>query len=387
MEALVESERMHSKSRSGTILGNDDLASRITVLNHLESEDVDKAWDAFYNAVVEAGRILLSTHENPDGDGLGSQVAFCEYLKAQGKECRILNCTSMPSIYTFLDPHERLEVYDPERDESWLASCDLAVVFDLGDFHRLQAVGRDLMRHKVPIAAIDHHPQTGFEETGGEPPYDHFLVDYSAPSTGTMVWQYLRKYWSEPVTTTIAEALYTALVTDTGSFRYDNTDESAHQMAIEMLKAGVQPYKVHQRVYEQRERSQVRLLGILTNNLNYSEDGRIGWCVLTQDMLAGAGATRDDIDGFSDFIRTIKGVEVAVLLTEAEESKTKVNFRSKGTLAINDVAQELGGGGHPFASGAFVPKPWKEVIRIILPMLERKVKAMDSIEEDSNSGS
>lgn len=386
-EALIESERMRRKSRSEKTLGTDDHASRTTVINHMESEDIGKAWDAFYKAVKGAGSIILSTHENPDGDGLGSQVAFCEYLKSQGKECRILNCTGVPSIYKFLDPFGWLEVYDSERDESWLASCDLAVVFDLGDFHRLQAVGRDLMRHNVAIAAIDHHPQSGFEETGGEPPYDHFLVDYSAPSTGTMVWQYLSKYWSKPITSTMAEALYTALVTDTGSFRYDNTNESAHRMAIEMLKAGVQPYKVHQRVYEQRERSQVRLLGVLTNNLNYSEDGRIGWCVLTQDMLAGAEATRDDIDGFSDFIRTIKGVEVAVLLTEVEESQTKVNFRSKGTLAINDVAQKLGGGGHPFASGAFMSKPWKEVIKIILPMLERKVKAMDSIEEDSKSGS
>ena len=351
-----------------------------------ETADMKAAWRAFDRAIQAAGRILLSTHENPDGDGVGSQLAFCEHLKALGRECRILNCTDVPTIYEFLDPHGWLEIYDPERDEAWLAACDLAVVFDQGDFRRLKAVGRDLLRHKVVLASIDHHHQSGFEELGGEPPYKYFMLDYSAPSTATLVWQYLNAYRSEPLTLTMAEALYTALITDTGSFRYDNTDERAHLMAIDLIKAGVKPYRVHRRVYEQRERSQVRLLGVLTNNLQYSGDGRIGWCALTQDMLARADATQKDVDGFSDFIRTIKGVEVAVLLTEVDGDKTKVSLRSKGTLAINDVAVKLGGGGHPFASGAFVPRPWQEVIETILPLLEEKVKTMDAVGEGSNNG-
>ena len=351
-----------------------------------ETADMKAAWRAFDRAIQAAGRILLSTHENPDGDGVGSQLAFCEHLKALGRECRILNCTDVPTIYEFLDPHGWLEIYDPERDEAWLAACGLAVVFDQGDFRRLKAVGRDLLRHKVVLASIDHHHQSGFEEPGGEPPYKYFMLDYSAPSTATLVWQYLNAYRSEPLTLTMAEALYTALITDTGSFRYDNTDERAHLMAIDLLKAGVKPYNVHRRIYEQRELSQVNLLGVLTDHLQYSRDGRIGWCALTQDMLAKADATQKDVDGFSDFIRTIKGVEVAVLLTEVDGDKTKVNLRSKGTLAINDVARKLGGGGHAFASGAFVPRPWQEVIEIILPLLEEKVKTMDTVGEGSNSG-
>ncbi|MFC1543403.1 bifunctional oligoribonuclease/PAP phosphatase NrnA, partial [Candidatus Neomarinimicrobiota bacterium] len=256
-----------------------------------------------------------------------------------------------------------------------------------GDFRRLRMVGQDLYSHNIPIASIDHHPQSGFEELGGEPPYKYFMLDYAAPSVGTLVWQYLKAYRPEPLTLTMAEALYTALITDTGSFRYDNTDEQAHLMAIDMMKAGVKPYHIHRWVYEQRERSQVRLLGVLTSNLHYSQDGRIAWCTLTRELLAKAGATRKDVDGFSDFIRTIKDVEVAVLLTEVDVDKTKVNLRSKGTLAINDVANKLGGGGHPFASGAFVHQSWQEVIGIILPLLEEKVKIMDAIGEGSTRGS
>ena len=338
------------------------------------------AWQEFDQVIQSVQRILLSTHENPDGDGLGSQLAFCEHLKSLGKDCRILNCTDSPVIYRFLDPEDRIEVYHRQEDEEWLAGCDLGIIFDLGDFRRLREVGEDLLRHNIELASIDHHPQSGFEALGGSLPYRYLMLDYSAPSTGTLVWEYFADYRSEPITLTMAEALYTALITDTGSFRYDNTSERAHQMAIEMLRVGVKPYLVHRRVYEEREQAQVRLLGAITNHLHYSEDGRISWCALTQKMLKDAGATRKDVDGFSDFLRTIKGVEVAVLLTEVDQNQTKVSFRSKGNLAINDVANEMGGGGHAFASGALVKQPWREVIARILPLLEEKLAAMDTDE-------
>ncbi|MFC1618713.1 bifunctional oligoribonuclease/PAP phosphatase NrnA [Candidatus Neomarinimicrobiota bacterium] len=353
---------------------------------HIEPPEITAAWKSLHEALQKAQRILLSTHENPDGDGIGSQLAFCEHLKSIGKECRILNCSELPSIYEFLDRQDWIELYDHDKDESWLSQCDLAIVFDLGDFHRLRAVGEDLLHHKVTLASIDHHPQSGFEELGGKLPYQYLLLDYSAPSTGTLVWEYFSDYRKESLSQSIAEALYTALVTDTGSFRYDNTGERAHLMAIDLIRQGVKPYEIGRRVYEQRERSQVRLLGVLTDNLHYSDDGRIAWCALTQELLTIAQATRKDIDGFSDFIRTIKGVEVAMLMTELEGGGTKVNFRSKGTIAINDIAGRLGGGGHAFASGALVEESWQEVVALVLPLLEKKTKGLDQDKEDFISG-
>jgi phosphoesterase RecJ-like protein len=355
--------------------------------NSLETIDMEAAWKEFDQVVHSAKRILLSTHENPDGDGIGSQLAYCEHLRDLGKECRILNGTDTPAIYRFLDPHDWIEVYDRQEDEEWLAGCELAIVFDLGDFRRLREVGEDLLRHNITIASIDHHPQSGFEAVGGALPYSYLMLDYSAPSTGTLVWEYLKRFRQAPLTRTMAEALYTALITDTGSFRYDNTNERAHLMAIDILKTGVKPYLVHRQVYEERERAQVRLLGAITDNLHYSEDGRISWCALTQHMLKNAGATRKDVDGFSDFLRTIKGVEVAVLLTELDQSQTKVSLRSKGNLAINDVANAMGGGGHAFASGALVKQPWQQVIAQILPILEEKLATLGTDEMGLSDGS
>ncbi|MEE9162254.1 MAG: bifunctional oligoribonuclease/PAP phosphatase NrnA [Candidatus Neomarinimicrobiota bacterium] len=344
------------------------------------------AWAAFDQSVGAAGRILLSTHENPDGDGLGSQLAMAEHLKELGKDCRIFNSSDAPSMLQFLDPNGWLETYDRERDEKWLAGCDLAVVFDLGDFRRLRSVGEDLRRHKVVVATIDHHPQSGFEETDGEPLYAHVMLDYSAPSTGTLVWQYFSEYRSAPLTPTMADALYTALITDTGSFRYDNTDERAHRMAIDLIQVGVKPYSIHRQVYEERERSQIRLLGIITNEIQYSTDGRIGWCALTKDMFARAEARREDMDGVVEFIRAIKGVQVAVLLTELDNGSTKLSLRSKGNVSINDVAQQLGGGGHAFASGAVVSQPWRALIDQLMPLLEEKVQTLDTVGDNSDHG-
>ncbi len=352
-----------------------------------ETTDMAAAWAAFDEAVQSAGRVVLSTHENPDGDGLGSQLAMMEHLISLGKECRILNSTAAPNSLRFLDPNGWLEDYDRDRDRAWLADCNLGIVFDLGDFRRLRTVGEDLRAHKTILASIDHHPQTGFESGNREPLYAHVMLDYSAPSTGTLVWLYFNDYRSEPLTLRMADALYTALVTDTGSFRYDNTDERAHLMAIDLINLGVKPYSVHRQIYEERERSQIKLLGLVTERLQYSPDGRIGWCALTRAMFRKAGARREDVDGMVEFIRGIKGVQVAVLLTELDAHRTKVSLRSKGGVSINDVAQSIGGGGHAFASGAMVAKPWREVIDDLLPLLQEKVKDLGTTGTEVSGGS
>lgn len=333
--------------------------------------ELASVWKGFHQATEKANRILLSTHENPDGDGLGSELALCEHFKNLGKEVRILNGSQMPAIYEFLDPNGWVEIYDHERDVEWLKGCDLAIGFDLGDYRRLRRVGEDLLEFKILLAGIDHHPQLGYAAEHGTP-YHFSLIDFSSPSTGTLVWQYLRSYRHDNITPTMADALYTALVTDTGSFKYDNTDARAHFMAVDLMKVGVRPYYIHKRVYEQVTHPQVSLLGMMIRNIEFSDNGHIGWCVLTQERFKKANAGLDDVEGFSEFIRTIKGVQISAVITEVEPNKTRVSMRSKGTIPINDVAQKMGGGGHAFAAGISNDRPWKEVLADLLPLLEAK---------------
>jgi len=342
--------------------------------------DLAPIWVKFHEAVKRANRIVLSTHENPDGDGIGSQLAICEQFKGMGKEVRILNGSQIPTVYEFLDPHKWIEVYDHDRDVEWLQGCDLAVAFDLGDFRRLLKVGEDLLEHNIVVAGIDHHPQMGFAAVNGSP-YHIELIDFTAPSTGTLVWQYLRAFREEKITRHMADALYTALVTDTGSFKYDNTDTRAHLMAVDLMEVGVHPYLIHKQVYEQRTHSQVKLLGTLLNHIDYSDDGRVAWCVLTQERFQLAAADLKDVEGFSEFIRTIKGVQISAVIIEVEPDKTRVSMRSKGSVAINDVAEKMGGGGHAFAAGISAEKPWAEVLAELIPLLE--AKAADFQEDGS----
>ena len=343
------------------------------------TKDLDFAWSKFHETIVGVKRILLSTHENPDGDGLGSALAMAEFLKSLGKDCRIINCSPTPEIYYFLDPNGWLEEFDAAQHTDWIASCDIAVIFDIGNFARGGAVYDAVIEHKIPTLSIDHHYQTGdnaFEETTL---YTQLILDYSAPSTGTLVWEYLRAYDPNIISPTMAIALYAALVTDTGSFKYDNTDERAHLMAIALIDAGVKPYKIHKEIYEQQRYTQIKLLGILIENIEYSEDSRIAWCVLTRGQFKKAGATLEDQEGLVEFIRSIKGVEISVLVTELDREHTKLSFRSKGKVAINDIAAKFSGGGHPLAAGASPHKPWREVVDEMVPLLQAQLDSTRGI--------
>ena len=342
-------------------------------------------WDRLNRDIKNAHRVVLSTHENPDGDGLGSQLGFCEHLKSLDKDCRVINWSPVPLIYRFLDPNSWLEEYDSDRDGDWLKGCDLAIVFDLGDFRRTRGLGEALVALGIPITSIDHHVQSGADEEGTTP-FVNLILDGGASSTGALVWEYLKLHRSEPLTPTMATALYTALITDTGSFSYSNTDERAHLMAIDILRTGIEPYEVSKRVFEQRERSQVRLMGALIEGLAFAAGGQVAWCAITQAALTKADATLHDLDGFSDFLRSIKGVEIAALVSEVEPGVTKINLRSKGKVSINDVAHAFGGGGHALASGAIVDRPWRDVADELLARLGAKLGQTNQAEKGEASG-
>ena len=155
-------------------------------------------------------------------------------------------------------------------------------------------------------------------------------------------------------------------MTDTGSFRHSNTNEKCHQIAIESLNHGVNNTKIYQSIYENRSPEQINLLAKILKNLDYDLDGRLAWFIIDQKMLIESGAKNKDVDGFTDFVRTIKGVEVAVMFFEIETNVFRINFRSKGKYIINDVAKEIGGGGHKFAAGAMIKGNSSSVITNVL---------------------
>jgi len=322
-------------------------------------------WNQINNYISEAKTILLTMHENPDGDGLGSATAMYHYLKEIDKDCRILQISKLPFEYHYLNEGDIIETYDLDRHGKWIAKVDLAIIFDVGDFKRIRGIKDQIEHHNIATLNIDHHPHPD------EHPFTHNVVDLQAASTGDMVYDYIKTVRDGNITKAMAEGIYTAVMTDTGCFRYSNTDSHCHNIAIECIEVGVDTTSLYQRIYESSSHARVALLGKILRDIHYELDGEFAWFVIDQKMMDDAKATNADVEGFSDFVRTIRGVEVAMMVLENDDGSCRLNFRSKGKYIINGVASELGGGGHQFAAGAIV----NESIETLLSSAVEKTKS------------
>ncbi len=320
-------------------------------------------WNQLTELINKSNNILLSTHINPDGDGLGSEVAMYYYIKSLNKNCRIINISDLVDKYEFLNKNNIIEQFNQDSHESWVSNCDCAIIFDIGDYTRLGKISEILRDNNVICASIDHHPsEDNF--------FDFRCLDISAPATGYLVWQYF-KLLDYNLTYDIAEGLYAALITDTGSFRYNSTTPDCHLMAKDILEAGVKPYDVYSYIYEQRTIPQVKLLGTVIESLRIIDE--FASIRISLDMLKNCDATLEDVDGFTDFMRSIKGVEVSFMISQITNSKFRINFRSRGKYIINDIAAHFNGGGHKLAAGATVENSsFDEIENTIINMLNNK---------------
>ena len=330
---------------------------------------IDKnSWNALQNVIKDANTILLSTHVNPDGDGLGSEIAFYYYLLDLGKDCRIINISPLPFNYKIIDPDNVIEEYNSDIDK-WLKGVDLAIVFDIGDFKRTGKIG-EIVKSSSKLVCIDHHPPKD------DHPFEINIVDVDAPATGYLIWKYFEyiNYSKEDkFPLKIANGLYTSLVTDTGSFKYQSTTSDTHIMAADLLKSGVNGYDIQRSIYEQQPISQIRLLGLALSNLNFSKNGKVVWIIINDKMLEQANATEDDAGGFTEYLRMIENVEVSYMLRYVNNNH-RVNFRSSGNIVINDIAQFFGGGGHKYAAGArVIDMNTDDIIKNINNLLGKKI--------------
>jgi len=316
-------------------------------------------WKPLHNTINSSAKVLLSTHENPDGDGLGSATAVLYYLRDIGIDCRLIIISDLPKEYDFLNPDNIIETYDPIMHDEWISQTDLAIIFDVGDFSRLRQVGEKISANSIKAINFDHHPDLNDKR------FAENYIQITAAATGEMVYDFL-KAANVDLSLAMANGIYTAVMTDTGSFCYSNTNQKCHQIAIECLDIGVNTSQIYQAVYENRTIGQVNLLAEIINNLNYSDNHELAWFTITQAMMKSASAGKKDVDGFSDFVRSIRGVEVALMIFENTNGTCRVNFRSKGKYIINSIAKSLGGGGHKFAAGAIKNGNLENVLNDVL---------------------
>ena len=313
-------------------------------------------------AIRKYRRFLITAHINLEGDSLGSQLAMKELLKGLGKEGYIVDSDAVPGHYKFLPGADEVS----NKIDRKLA-FDAMLVLDCPTLKRIGNV-RELIRKDRPVINIDHHVSN---EVFG----DINWVEPHASSAGEMVYK-LFKETGAKLTKDTALCLYIAILTDTGSFNYDNTSSLTHEIAGKLLGYGLKPARVSESVYERRSLSDIKLLGLALATLKVNKKGNVAYLEITRDMLKRTGADIAKCEGLVNYARSIENVEVAVIFKENTEDKGKINisFRSKGEADVNKIASFFGGGGHVKASGCTIKGTLADVKRKVLARVEKELK-------------
>ncbi len=324
---------------------------------------------AFHEFVAKHHRFLLTTHINPDGDGIGSEVALAHWLIARGKDARILNDSVLPPQFAFMAGDLAIESWEGEAAERRFAETDALVVLDTSNKQRIGRVAQTLEHHVMPVMVVDHHAThtRGFGRVN--------VIEPDAAATGEILFELFREA-GHAIDAAIAEALYVAVMTDTGSFRYSNTDPHVHQMAAELLGHGLDPQRLHSLVHAHASAGRMRFFGSVLARLEMHADGRLVVLEADPGEFNRHGVVGADTDGLVDMPRTIAGVEAVVLFTEAEPGRTKVSMRSTGRVTVDGLASRHGGGGHIHAAGILMRCTLAEARARVLPELTRVVEAL-----------
>jgi phosphoesterase RecJ-like protein len=293
-------------------------------------------------------RFLLASHKDPDGDAIGSILAFGETLELSGKEVVLFNEGPIPDSLTSLKGIEKIvDSFNPK------SRFDAFFVLDCGNLERIGRGSLQLSNIK-PLINIDHHKNNS--QFG-----DLNLVDVNRSSVGEIICQ-LIKLADLPMNLDIAENIFVAIQTDTGSFRYDNTTREAFTLAGEMLGWGVNPWKLSRKVMDGYSLKKLRLLESTLKTIELHHEGKVGLITITKQMLLEAKADNSDSERFVEYPRFISGVEIGVLIREIEEDCYKFSLRSNDWVNVADLASSFGGGGHPRAA-AFIREGSLEFVK------------------------
>jgi phosphoesterase RecJ-like protein len=310
-------------------------------------------------------RLLVASHSNPDGDAIGSLLAMGATLEVLGKETVLYNESPMPAVYRFLPTVERV-VNRIEEGQVF----DTAVILDCGDLGRIGEEAKRVERIPV-IINIDHHvTNSGF----GHYP----LIDPEACATSEILWRLIDRLQIQ-VDTTIATAIYTGILTDTGSFRFSNTNRAAFSICEKMVSLGVDPYKVAKQVYGTYSLGRIKLLNLALDSIELAPNGKLSWMFLSRRMLEETSTRPEDTDGLINYARSIEDVKVAALIQESVNGSVgpngrqryHVSLRSDGTVDVSQFAAGFGGGGHTTAAGFSVELPLAMIRMELIRLADR----------------
>jgi phosphoesterase RecJ-like protein len=295
---------------------------------------------------AKKNKFVLTTHINPDGDGLGSEVALALYLTGEGKSVSVINQSETPAYYAFMKSLFPIATYSPGNHDNIIKGADVIIALDTNTSARFSALKEAVLQSGALKICIDHHPDR-------EAFADLYIIDEQATATGEIIFKLLKHLNGNAVTSPMAEALYAAIMTDTGSFRFPKTDPETHTIAAELLKRGADPAKIYQQIFEEGSANRLKLLGRALDSLTIYHHGAVAAITLSQKDFTETLTSEEDTDNMINYTLTIGGVKIGLMFIELAAG-VKVSLRSKGTIPINTLAREFGGNGHLNAAGARV---------------------------------
>lgn len=335
--------------RSKVIQANKTAGNQVSACAYIEQIDL----------LLRGGnKILVASHIDPDGDALGTQLAFAQYLASLGKEIYLVRYADIPDKYQFLPGVESIRHYD-EFENNF--SVDTALILECPDLARVGRISSALS-DSVKIINLDHHLDNGnFGAVN--------WISSGSSSVGEMAFEYFEKVGYE-VDYTCAQLLYTAILTDTGRFRFPSTSPKTMRVVASLLETGINPQEISDQIYFNMPARSLKLIGKVLNGIEYHDNNRICILGLTRAMYSMAGAVPADSDGIVDYTMYSRGTVAGALVKEIDGQRSKISFRSRGKVNVAEIAGRHGGGGHMNASGCSLDLPYEEARTMAVKLLK-----------------
>lgn len=319
-------------------------------------------WTPFREIVAAKDRFVLTTHVRPDADAIGSEIAMAGLLEQLGKEVRIVNASPVPPRLAFLDPDRKCLQIGTQVSEAEVCDTDVHLILDTSAWGQLAEVGRAFKKTKAQKVVIDHHV---FAEDLGA----LNLKDTDAEATGSLVFEFAREM-DLAITPVIGTALFAAIATDTGWFRFASTTSRTMRTIGELIDAGIRPAVLYGKLYEQYSLARIKLAGRVLSRMMLDCGGKLAWTYVTQVDYRETGAQPPDTEDLVNECLTVVDVEAAFILIEQTNGNIKASLRSRSHLDVSGIAGEFGGGGHRQASGAILPGPLADAREKVLTAMK-----------------
>ncbi|MCX6154345.1 MAG: bifunctional oligoribonuclease/PAP phosphatase NrnA [Candidatus Kapabacteria bacterium] len=316
----------------------------------------------------DSKKIIITTHINPDGDAIGSALALYHFLLSIDKDVWIINYSETPKLYAFLEGSENILHFTLMEHGKLIESADIIFILDLNDLSRLREMASIIESSQAKIVLIDHHLEPKSFA-------DIEIIDTDASSTGEIIFKLISSFQGNKISKQISESLYTAIMTDSGNFRFQRTDAALFRIAAHLIDCGADPVMLYDRIYNTVSFAAMALLGEAMANAKLLFNDRVNLFVITREMFSRTGAIEADVENFAEKTLMVDGVEVGILITQLpDRDELRCSLRSKANISVREIASKFSGGGHFHAAGLRIYSGnLEENIKKILTEVEKAV--------------